>query len=121
MPELYAAISKISSVKRRHEVITFYRDYKKSISNIGKTLKRGGIVCFVVANRTVGGIILPTDTVTEEMLKEEGFCFIEKFEREIQRKRIPLKNSPSNEKGNKQSTMTKEYIIVMKKQENEKL
>lgn len=121
IPELDAAISKISSVKRRHEVITFYRDYKKSISNIGKTLKRGGIVCFVVANRTVGGIILPTDTVTEEMLKEEGFCFIEKFEREIQRKRIPLKNSPSNEKGNKQSTMTKEYIIVMKKQENEKL
>ena len=121
IPELDAAISKISSVKRRHEVITFYRDYKKSISNIGKTLKRGGIVCFVVANRTVGGIILPTDTVTEEMLKEEGFCFIEKFEREIRRKRIPLKNSPSNEKGNKQSTMTKEYIIVMKKQENEKL
>ena len=121
IPELDAAISKISSVKRRHEVITFYRDYKKSISNIGKTLKRGGIVCFVVANRTVGGIILTTDTVTEEMLKEEGFCFIEKFEREIQRKRIPLKNSPSNEKGNKQSTMTKEYIIVMKKQENEKL
>lgn len=121
IPGLDAAISKISSVKRRHEVTTFYKDYKKSIFNIAKTLKKGGIACFVVANRTVGGIILPTDTVTEEMLKEEGFCFIEKFEREIQRKRIPLKNSPSNEKGNKQSTMTKEYIIVMKKQENEKL
>ena len=115
IPELDSAISKISSVKRRHEVITFYRDYKKSISNIAKTLKKGGVACFVVANRTVSGIILPTDTVTEEMLKEEGFCFIEKFEREIQRKRMPLKNSPSNEKGNKQLTMTKEYIIIMKK------
>ena len=115
IPELDNAISKISSVKRRHEVITFYRDYKKSISNIAKTLKKGGVACFVVANRTVSGIILPTDTVTEEMLKEEGFCFIEKFEREIQRKRMPLKNSPSNEKGNKQSTMSKEYIIIMKK------
>ena len=115
IPELDSAISKISSVKRRHEVITFYRDYKKSISNIAKTLKKGGVACFIVANRTVSGIILPTDTVTEEMLKEEGFCFIEKFEREIQRKRMPLKNSPSNEKGNKQLTMTKEYIIIMKK------
>lgn len=36
IPELDSAISKISSVKRRHEVITFYRDYKKSISNIRK-------------------------------------------------------------------------------------
>lgn len=115
IPELDATISKISSVKRRHEVTTFYRDYKKSISNIGKTLKRGGIVCFVVANRTVGGMILPTDIITEEMLKEEGFHLIEKFERKIRRKRMPSKNSPSNEKGNKQLTMTKEYIIIMKK------
>lgn len=113
--ELDNAISKISSVKRRHEVITFYRDYKKSISNIAKTLKKGGVACFVVANRTVSGIILPTDIATEEMLKEDGFHLIEKFERKIQRKRMPLKNSPSNEKGNKQLTMTKEYIIIMKK------
>lgn len=115
IPELDATISKISSVKRRHEVTTFYRDYKKSILNIGKTLKRGGIVCFVVANRTVGGMILPTDIITEEMLKEEGFHLIEKFERKIRRKRMPSKNSPSNKKGNKQSTMSKEYIIIMKK------
>ena len=113
--ELDATISKISSVKRRHEVTTFYRDYKKSISNIGKTLKRDGIVCFVVANRTVGGMILPTDIITEEILKEEGFHLIEKFERKIRRKRMPSKNSPSNKKGNKQSTMSKEYIIIMKK------
>ena len=115
IPELDNAISKISFVKRRHEVTTFYRDYKKSISNIAKTLKNGGIVCFVVANRTVGGMILPTDIVTEEMLKEEGFHLIEKFERKIRKKRMPSKNSPSNKKGDKQSTMSKEYIIIMKK------
>lgn len=63
----------------------------------------------------MSGIILPTDTATEEMLKEEGFHLIEKFERKIQRKRMPSKNSPSNKKGNKQSTMSKEYIIIMKK------
>lgn len=115
IPELDNAISKISSVKRRHEVITFYRDYKKSISNIGKTLKRGGIVCFVVANRTVGGIILPTDSATIKMFEENGFELIDKFERNIYRKRMPLKNSPSNQKGQKQETMLKEHIIIMKK------
>ena len=115
IPELDTTISKISSVKRRHEVTTFYRDYKKSISNIGKTLKRSGIVCFVVANRTVGGIILPTDLATIKMFEENGFELVDKFERNIHRKRMPLKNSPSNEKGDKQSTMSKEYIIIMKK------
>jgi len=115
IPELDNAISKISSVKRRHEVITFYRDYKKSISNIGKTLKRGGIVCFVVANRTVGGIILPTDLATIKMFEENGFELIDKFERKIHRKRMPLKNSPTNQKGKKQETMLKEHIIIMQK------
>lgn len=121
IPALDAAISKISFAGRRHEVTTFYRDYRKSISNIAKTLKKGGIACFVVANRTVGGIILPTDLATIKMFEENGFELIDKFERNIYRKRMPLKNSPSNEKGNKQSTMIKEYIIIMKKQENKKL
>ena len=115
IPELDNAISKISSVKRRHEVITFYRDYKKSISNIGKTLKRGGIVCFVVANRTVGGVILPTDLATIKMFEENEFELIDKFERNINRKRMPLKNSPTNQKGKKQETMLKEHIIIMQK------
>lgn len=115
IPELDNAISKISSVKRRHEVITFYRDYKKSISNIGKTLKRGGIVCFVVANRTVGGVILSTDLATIKTFEENEFELIDKFERNINRKRMPLKNSPTNQKGKKQETMLKEHIIIMQK------
>lgn len=115
IPELDNAISKISSVKRRHEVITFYRDYKKSISNIAKTLKKGGVACFVVANRTVSGIQLSTDLATIKMFEDNNFKLMQKFERNIHRKRMPSKNSPSNKKGDKQSTMTKEYIIIMKK------
>lgn len=115
IPELDNAISKISFAKRRHEVITFYKDYKKSISNIGKTLKRSGIACFVVANRTVNGIQLPTDLATIKMFEDNNFKLMQKFERNIHRKRMPSKNSPSNKKGEKQSTMSKEYIIIMKK------
>lgn len=115
IPEFDNAISKISSVKRRHEVITFYKDYKKSISNIGKTLKRSGIACFVVANRTVNGIQLPTDLATIKMFEDSNFKLMQKFERNIHRKRMPSKNSPSNKKGEKQLTMSKEYIIIIKK------
>ena len=115
IPELDGAISQISSTKRRYEVAAFYLDYKKSISNISKILKRNGKLCFVVANRTVGGIILPTDSAAIKMFEENGFELIDKFERNIYRKRMPLKNSPSNQKGQKQETMLKEHIIIMKK------
>lgn len=113
--ELDSAISRISSIKRRYEVAAFYLDYKKSISNISKILKRKGKLCFVVANRTVGGIILPTDEATIKMFEENGFELIDKFERNIHRKRMPLKNSPTNKKGQKQETMLKEHIIIMEK------
>ena len=49
------------------------------------------------------------------MFEQNGFELIDKFERNIHRKRMPLKNSPSNQKGQKQETMLKEHIIIMKK------
>lgn len=115
IPELDSAISQISSIKRRYEVAAFYLDYRKSILNISKILKRNGKLCFVVANRRVGGIILPTDLTTIKMFEQNGFELIDKFERNIHRKRMPLKNSPMNQKGKKQETMLKEHIIIMKK------
>ena len=42
IPELDGAISQISSIKRRYEVVAFYLDYRKSILNISKILKRNG-------------------------------------------------------------------------------
>ncbi|MDY6969229.1 MAG: DNA methyltransferase [Spirochaetota bacterium] len=39
--------------KRRAEVESFFIDYKNSINNVSKTLKKKGIVCYVVGNRTV--------------------------------------------------------------------
>lgn len=115
IPELDSTISQISSIKRRYEVVVFYLDYRKSILNISKILKRNGKLCFVVANRTVGGIVLPTDLTTIKMFEQNGFELIDKFERNIYRKRMPLKNSPTNQKGKKQGTMLKEHIIIMKK------
>lgn len=115
IPELDSAISQISSIKRRYEIATFYLEYRKSILNISKILKRNGKLCFVVANRTVGGIVLPTDLTTIKMFEQNGFELIDKFERNIYRKRMPLKNSPTNQKGKKQETMLKEHIIIMKK------
>lgn len=47
--------------KRAKEVFSFYSDLYNSIQIISKKVKRNGFVCFVVGNRRVKGIELPTD------------------------------------------------------------
>ena len=103
------------SKKRELEVITFYKDYKKSISNVSKVVKKNGIVCYVVGNRRVNDMELPTDEITKFFFEENGFKHIETIVRNIPNKRMPLKTSPSNQSGKIVKTMNFEYIVIMKK------
>ena len=114
------AIEKVSSkdAKRVKDVYAFYRDYLFSINHISKVIKKNGFVCFVVGNRRVKSITLPTDEITSEMFKINGFQHIETIIRKIPNKRMPSKNSPTNEKGKKDTTMNNEFIVVMQKVEN---
>ncbi len=101
--------------KRVKDVYSFYKDYLSSINNISKVIKKKGFVCFVVGNRRVKSITLPTDEITSKMFKLNGFHHIETIIRRIPNKRMPSKNSPTNVKGEKDSTMNYEYIVVMQK------
>ncbi len=101
--------------KRAQDVYAFYRDYLSSISNVSKTIKKGGFACFVVGNRRVKSLTLPTDEITSEMFRLQGFQHVETIMRKIPNKRMPLKNSPTNEKGKKDTTMNFEFIVVMQK------
>ena len=103
------------SKKRELEVISFYKDYKKSISNVSKVVKKNGIVCYVVGNRRVNDMELPTDEITKFFFEENGFKHIETIVRNIPNKRMPLKTSPSNQSGKIVKTMNFEYIVIMKK------
>ena len=69
----------------------------------------------MVGNRRVKGITLPTDEITKNMFESNGFIHIETIIRNIPRKRMPSKNSPTNEVGKTESTMNQEYIVVMQK------
>lgn len=100
---------------RVKDVISFYIDYEKSISNISKVVKEKGFVCFVVGNRTVKGIKIPNDEITANLFLENGFVHLETIIRNIPNKRMPLKNSPSNIPGQTSSTMKNEYIVVCQK------
>ncbi len=102
-------------VKRAKEVYSFYADYGKSIANVATTLKKGAHACYVVGNRRVKDITLPTDAITKSLFEKHGFQHKNTFIRNIPNKRMPSKNSPTNIVGKKSTTMNNEYIVIMQK------
>ena len=114
---LDGVIEKIAAIdkKRVYDVVSFYDDYEKSINNVSKVVKRGGIVAYVVGNRRVKGFEIPTDEVTAEFFSRNGFRHVETIMRAIPNKRMPKKNSPSNVAGVTGTTMNYEYIVVLRK------
>lgn len=107
-------IEKVSA-KRALEVSAFYFDLEKSIDDVSKSVKRGGKIIYVVGNRLVKDVILPTDQFIAEKFEARGFRHLLTYERLLANKAMPALNSPSNKSGVKRSTMTNEYIIVCEK------
>ncbi|PYB68142.1 DNA methyltransferase [Thermoplasma sp. Kam2015] len=114
---LNKAISAVSNknYERALEVSSFYADLLSSIVNVSRVLKANGYACYVVANRTVASVILPTSDAIRDFFESQGFAHIATFVRDIPNKRMPLRNSPTNVSGETSSTMLKEHIIVMQK------
>jgi tRNA G10 N-methylase Trm11 len=110
-------LNKIQDIdqKRYLEVVSFLNDYWKSIRNVADTIRIGGVACYVVGNRTVKGIQIPLDYFTAEMFEKCGFRHRITIVREIPNKRMPTKTSPTNKVGQKVSTMSNEYIVIMDK------
>ena len=102
--------------KRFQEVISFLNDYSCSIKNIAPKIRKGGVICYVVGNRTVKGVQIPLDYFTAEIFEGQGFHHIQTIVREIPNKRMPSKNSPTNITGAVGTTMSNEYIVVMEKE-----
>ena len=116
------AIKQISEVdhKRALEIASFYIDLEKSINNVTTLIRRGGYVCYVVGNRRVKGVTLPTDEAIVSFFERNKFVHVDTFVRSIPNKRMPAKNSPTNEPGKLDTTMLNEYIVVMRKEKEEK-
>ena len=101
--------------KRYQEIVSFLSDYFDSIANVAKCIRLGGVVCYVVGNRTVKSVQIPLDYFTVETFTKFGFRHIDTIVREIPNKRMPSRNSPTNEAGKTLSTMNNEYIVILEK------
>ncbi len=102
-------------VKRYEEVVSFLNDYWLSIRNVAQTVRRGGVVCYVVGNRNVKGVRISLDYFTAECFERCGLHYVDTLVREIPNKRMPSKTSPTNISGRKVNTMSNEYIVILRK------
>jgi len=114
LDKVLSTVSEIDQ-KRVYDVISFYADYEKSINNISKVVRPGGVVAYVVGNRRVRGIEIPNDEITREFFERNGFKHIKTIIREIPNKRMPKRNSPTNAVGITDTTMNCEYIVILQK------
>ncbi len=114
---LEATVEQISQrdTRRARQVKAFYDDFAQCFVEITRVCRAGAKACFVVGNRTVRGIRVPTDTILREIAEGFGWRFVEQFERRIPNKRMPLQNSPSNVPGERGETITREHIVVLEK------
>ena len=108
------AINEIRSIdkKRSIQVESFYIDLLNSIKTVASIMSEQATVCYVVGNRRVKGVTLPTDEFVEFAFGSFGFNHKETIVRNIPNKRMPLSNSPSNVAGKIETTMREECIVV---------
>ena len=78
--------------------------------------KSGGYQFWVVGNRTVKNELLETDVIITELASQYGLVPIYIINRNIPNKIMPSRNSPTNEIGKTHTTMTKEHIVILRKE-----
>lgn len=115
---LTSIIEKIAAIdaKRAEQVAAFYVDLERSIDTVAASLSPRATVCYIVGNRSVKSITLPTDEFVVSAFATHGFAHKHTIVRSIPNKRMPAKNSPSNVVGNTAATMHRENIVVCQRE-----
>ena len=80
-----------------------------------KILKPKKYFCIVIGNRLVKQVRIPTDFIIAELAQKIGFTCEDIFVRNIPGKRMPIKTSPTNIAGELEETITKESIVILRK------
>ncbi len=101
--------------KRAKDVLSFYLGLNSCLARAYKMLKPKKYFCVVIGNRLVKQVRIPTDFIIAELAQKIGFTCEDIFVRNIPGKRMPIKNSPTNIAGESEETMTKESIVILRK------
>jgi hypothetical protein len=98
---------------RAEDVYAYFHDTDSCLEQISQFLKQGkSYCCFVVANRTVRRVKIPTDEIIVQLGKKYGFKHKETIYRTIANKAMSVKNAPENIANLSGETMTRESIVI---------
>ena len=108
-------LSKNKTPTRAHDVFAFFHDLDSCLQQISTVLKQGqSHSCFVVANRTVRRVKIPTDDIIIELGVKHGLKHVDTIYRTIANKAMAVKNAPENISEVTGETMTRESIVIWK-------
>ncbi|KKR75278.1 MAG: PspGI methylase [Parcubacteria group bacterium GW2011_GWB2_40_8] len=100
---------------RAKDVLSFNLGLNECLKQAHRILKPGKYFCLVIGNRLVKQVRIPTDFIIAELAEKIGFTCEDIIVRNIPCKRMPIKNSPTNIVGALEETMSKESIVVLRK------
>ena len=108
-------LTKEKTPHRAKDVYAFFLDLNSCLDQISQHIvPNKSHACFVVANRTVRRVVIPTDVILTDLGKKYGFAVESTIQRDIPNKAMPSKNAPENISNKTGSTMTRETVIIMR-------
>jgi site-specific DNA-methyltransferase (cytosine-N4-specific) len=102
---------------RATDAMQFFRDYFEVMRQVARILKPGQPVAWVVANRTMSRVNVPTHLITRELCEQLGYDHDVTLPREIPTKTLPWSNAPENVPGQTGELMAEENIVVLRSPE----
>ncbi len=103
--------------KQVNKLIAFYSDYDQFLAAISARMKPGAISVWTLGNRQIAKQEIHMNKIMIELSSNYNMSLITSFTRKILNKRMPEINAYTGEGGSKQSTMTREHILVFGKEE----
>ena len=99
---------------RAQDALDFFTDYYAVMEQVARVTKPGQPVAWVVANRTMSRVNIPTHLITYELCLDIGYEHETTLPREIPQKTLPWENAPENTPGVKGDLMANENIVVVR-------
>lgn len=113
-PSLGATLDALRSRNgRASDALEFFTDYFAAMEQVRRVLKPGQPVAWVVANRTMSRVSIPTHLITRELCEHLEFAHVTTLAREIPSKTLPWANAPENVPGRTGELMAEEYVVIM--------
>lgn len=92
---------------RARRITSFCYDLDKALSSIVASLKPNGFLIWIIGNRHVGGIEIPTDAILTELLAQQKVAPVTRVTRQILFRRMATRNKIA-------SMMRQEHILLFR-------